>query len=160
MGSMIHGPHGTHMEPACPDGARMGTTVQTAYGPQMPHLEPILTIWVPYGQPVWYPCGNGILPTCIPDGPHIFCYLGYGAHMGCSRFSPYLTHKVFPDGPQVEPILAIWDCPYGPHMGLGCKILWDPYGPAHVGPIFEPRWGPHDTHMAIHICLGLPRFTP
>ena len=69
--------------------------------------------------------------------------------MGCSRFSPYLTHKVFPDGPQVGPMLAIWDRPYGPHMGLGCKILWDPYGRAHMGPIFEPRWGPHETHMGL-----------
>merc|ERR1712002_1411169 len=89
----------------------------------------------------------------------------YGAHMGMSIRDPYYRTQmmpiwdvphfphtlptIFPDGPQVEPILANWDRPCGPHMGLGCKILWDPYGRAHMGPIFEPRWDPHETHMGL-----------
>ena len=72
------------MVPTCPDGARMGTTVQMAYGPQMPHLVPILdhmgTIWAAHVGKELY------VPTSIPDGPQMV-YLGsiwalcFTAHM-------------------------------------------------------------------------------
>merc|ERR1712002_62228 len=151
-------------------GAHMGMSIRDPYNrmqmmpiwdvPHFPHTLPTIFPDGPQVEPIlanWdRPCGPHMGLGCKTLwGPYGHAHMGPimqntdAAHMGYLRFSPYHTHKVFPDGLQVEPILANWDRPYGPHMGLGCKILWDPYGRAHMGPIFEPRWDPHETHMGL-----------
>ena len=124
----------------------VGTAVQMAYGPQMPHLGPILFSQMgPRLDPYW-PSGIAHMGPTWVLGAKI-----YGAHMGMPIRDPYCRIQM----------MLIWDVPDFPHtlptkfsqMGPRLDPCW-PSGIAHMGPTWVLGAKFYGTHM------GLPMWDP